>query len=52
MQVLSLSQNSDSVTEDGTKGKEEAGASMHTKKNDNSKVELQGATQELGNDLH
>ena len=47
-----MSQNNESVTEDGTKGKEKAKASRHTKKNDDSKVELRGATQEPGNNVH
>ena len=46
-----MSQNDTSVTKDGTKGKEEAGASRHTKKNDNSKVELQRAVVELDNNV-
>ena len=40
MQGLILSQNSESVTKDSTKGKEEARANKHTKKNDNNEVEL------------
>ena len=50
VQVLSVSQNDNSVTEDSTKGKEEAGASKFTKKKN--EMELRGATEELGNDVH
>ena len=52
MQGLSLSQNDDSVTKDDTKGKEEARVSRHAKKNDNDEVELWGAAEELGNNVH
>ena len=45
-----MSQNNESMTECSTKGKEEARASRPTKKN-NGKVELQGATTELGNNV-
>ena len=48
MQGLSLSQHSDSVTKDGTKSSE-ARASRCTKKNN--EVELQGATEEMGNNM-
>ena len=48
-QRLSLSKCKDSVTNDDTKGKEEARVNRHTKKNDNDEVELQGAIEELGN---
>ena len=52
VQVLSASQNDNSVTEDGTKGKEEARASRCAKKKNENKMELHGATQELGNNVH
>ena len=50
-QGLILPQNGNSVTKDGTKGKEEAWASRHAKKNGNNEVELWGATVELGNEV-
>ena len=50
MQVLSVSQNNNGVTEDGAKGKKEAEASRFTKKNN--KTELCGATEELGSNVH
>ena len=52
MQGLSLSQNASDVTKDDTKGKEEARASRHAKKNNDNKMELQGTMEELGNNVH
>ena len=42
------SQNNDSVAKDN---KEEAGVSRHTKNNNDNKMELRGAIEELGNDV-
>ena len=53
MQGLSLSQNGGSVAKDDTKGNEEAGVNRHANANKkkNNEVELQGAMEELGNDV-
>ena len=52
MLIESISKCNGSVAEDDTKGKEEAGASGHTKKNIKHKVELQGTIEELSDDVH
>ena len=50
MKVLSVSQNNNSETKDGTKGKEEARANRFIKKNN--ETELCGAMEELSSNVH